>query len=145
MIFLSLIIIITYLFPNTRSVINMDMNFLEPKVSPATFCRVFPFHMMFDRNLKIIQTGSSVARVIPRVNRHHCKITDILDPVSKIYDSINVIFKQFSYISNKNFSNHTELEHHKNSTKFLITLHKLFIKPLTKNQGSKFVMRSDNM
>ncbi|KAG5889162.1 hypothetical protein JTB14_038186 [Gonioctena quinquepunctata] len=54
---------------------------LEPKVSPATFCRVFPFHIMFDRDLKIVQTGFSVARVIPKVNALDCKITDILDTV----------------------------------------------------------------
>nr|CAD7197646.1 unnamed protein product [Timema douglasi] len=54
---------------------------LEPKVSPATFCRVFPFHLMFDRKLKIVQTGSTVARVMPRVTRPNCKVTDILDTV----------------------------------------------------------------
>nr|CAH7729711.1 unnamed protein product [Callosobruchus chinensis] len=54
---------------------------LEPKISPATFCRVFPFHIMFDRDLKIIQTGNTVARVIPIVNSLKCKVTDILDTV----------------------------------------------------------------
>ncbi|XP_044734835.1 guanylate cyclase soluble subunit beta-1 [Chrysoperla carnea] len=54
---------------------------LEPKVSPATFCRVFPFHIMFDRNLTIIQTGSTVERVIPQVTFEDCKITDVLDTV----------------------------------------------------------------
>nr|CAD7403925.1 unnamed protein product [Timema poppensis] len=53
----------------------------QPKVSPATFCRVFPFHLMFDRKLKIVQTGSTVARVMPRVTRPNCKVTDILDTV----------------------------------------------------------------
>ncbi|CAH1174092.1 unnamed protein product [Phaedon cochleariae] len=54
---------------------------LEPKVSPATFCRLFPFHIMFDRDMKIVQTGSSVARVIPKANSFKCKITDILDTI----------------------------------------------------------------
>ncbi|XP_072399572.1 guanylate cyclase soluble subunit beta-1 [Diabrotica undecimpunctata] len=54
---------------------------LEPKVSPATFCRIFPFHIMFDAEMKIVQTGFSVARIIPKVNSTGCKITDILDPV----------------------------------------------------------------
>lgn len=57
------------------------IDFSEPKVSPATFCHVFPFHIMFDRELIIVQTGTTVARVIPRVNRPGCRITDILDPV----------------------------------------------------------------
>lgn len=54
---------------------------LEPKVSPATFCRVFPFHLLFDRELRVVQTGSTVARVMPRVTRPGCRITDILDTV----------------------------------------------------------------
>lgn len=54
---------------------------LDPKVSPATFCRVFPFHIMFDRNMNILQTGTTVARVMPKVTNSGCKITDILDTV----------------------------------------------------------------
>uniref|UniRef100_A0A6P7FFY1 Guanylate cyclase soluble subunit beta-1 n=1 Tax=Diabrotica virgifera virgifera TaxID=50390 RepID=A0A6P7FFY1_DIAVI len=54
---------------------------LEPKVSPATFCRIFPFHIMFDAEMKIVQTGFSVARIIPKVSSTGCRITDILDPV----------------------------------------------------------------
>ncbi|KAK5643100.1 hypothetical protein RI129_006945 [Pyrocoelia pectoralis] len=54
---------------------------LEPKVSPATFCRVFPFHIMFNREMTIIQTGTTILRVIPKVIDFDCKITDILDPV----------------------------------------------------------------
>ncbi|VVD02331.1 unnamed protein product [Leptidea sinapis] len=52
---------------------------IEPKVSPATFCRVFPFHLMFDRDLNIIQAGRSVTRLLPRLNKPGCKITDVLD------------------------------------------------------------------
>lgn len=63
------------------------MNFLEPKVSPATFCHVFPFHIMFDKELSIVQTGATVVRVIPRVARNGCKITEILDPVSMIWEN----------------------------------------------------------
>lgn len=55
--------------------------FIEPKVSPTTFCKVFPFHLMFDKDLKIVQTGSTVARVIPKVTLADCRITDILDTV----------------------------------------------------------------
>lgn len=54
---------------------------LEPKVSPATFCRVFPFHLMFDRELNIVQAGRTVSRLLPRVTRPGCKITDVLDTV----------------------------------------------------------------
>ncbi|XP_017775635.1 PREDICTED: guanylate cyclase soluble subunit beta-1-like [Nicrophorus vespilloides] len=73
---------------------------LEPKVNAATFCRVFPFHIMFDRELNIIQTGSTVARVIPKVASMYCKVTDILDPVrphleltfANILSHINTIY-----------------------------------------------------
>ncbi|XP_019869558.1 guanylate cyclase soluble subunit beta-1 [Aethina tumida] len=54
---------------------------LEPKVSPATFCRIFPFHIMFDREMKIVQTGSTLRRVFPIVKSPNCKITDILDAI----------------------------------------------------------------
>ncbi|XP_047121448.1 guanylate cyclase soluble subunit beta-1 [Schistocerca piceifrons] len=54
---------------------------LDPKVSPATFSRVFPFHLMFDRELRIVQTGATIARVMPRTRRTDCKVTDILDTV----------------------------------------------------------------
>lgn len=36
----------------------------EAKISPATFCNSFPFHLMFDRDLRITQAGSSVSRIV---------------------------------------------------------------------------------
>ncbi|KAH0557578.1 hypothetical protein KQX54_008544 [Cotesia glomerata] len=51
---------------------------IEPKVSPMTFCRVFPFHLMFDRDLTIVQTGCTITRVIPQVTSGNCKLNDIL-------------------------------------------------------------------
>ncbi|CAK1542685.1 unnamed protein product [Leptosia nina] len=54
---------------------------IEPKVSPATFCRVFPFHLMFDRELNIVQAGRSVTRLLPRLNQPGCKISDVLETV----------------------------------------------------------------
>ncbi|KAK9497202.1 hypothetical protein O3M35_004565 [Rhynocoris fuscipes] len=53
----------------------------EPKVSPKTFCSLFPFHLMFDRELKIHQTGSTIVRIIPNAANFDCKLTDLLDPV----------------------------------------------------------------
>ncbi|XP_058789203.1 guanylate cyclase soluble subunit beta-1 isoform X2 [Phymastichus coffea] len=51
---------------------------VEPKVSPATFCRVFPFHLAFNRDLTIVQTGCTITRVIPQVCNENCKLNDIL-------------------------------------------------------------------
>ena len=55
---------------------------VEPKVSPMTFCRVFPFHLMFNRDLTIVQTGCTITRVIPQVCSGNCKLNDILLTVS---------------------------------------------------------------
>ncbi|KAH9507823.1 Guanylate cyclase soluble subunit beta-1 [Bulinus truncatus] len=41
---------------------------MEPKISPASFCRAFPFHMLFDRGMVIQQAGLSIGRVIPEVS-----------------------------------------------------------------------------
>ena len=50
----------------------------EHKISPATFCSAFPFHVMFDHELRIHQAGTSITRVIPRV-ANQCKMTDLFD------------------------------------------------------------------
>ncbi|XP_063229104.1 guanylate cyclase soluble subunit beta-1 [Bacillus rossius redtenbacheri] len=60
---------------------DIDTLPLEPRISPATFCRVFPFHLMFDRRLSVVQTGTTVARVMPQATRPGCKVTDLLDTV----------------------------------------------------------------
>ncbi|KAJ8028016.1 Guanylate cyclase soluble subunit beta-1 [Holothuria leucospilota] len=52
-----------------------------PRISPATFCSIFPFHMMFDENMNIHQSGNSVRRVIPAVGSGKCKITDVFHMV----------------------------------------------------------------
>ena len=41
----------------------------EPKISPASFCGAFPFHLLFDRRSVIQQAGVSISRVVPKV-RH---------------------------------------------------------------------------
>lgn len=41
---------------------------LEPKISPATFCQFFPFHLMFDRSMTILQCGDSLSRIIKSIN-----------------------------------------------------------------------------
>jgi soluble guanylyl cyclase beta subunit, putative (fragment) len=34
---------------------EFDLTSAENKISPLTFCRAFPFHLIFDRNLKVRQ------------------------------------------------------------------------------------------
>lgn len=54
---------------------------LEPKISVQTFCRIFPFHIMFDREMVITQTGVAISRVMPSTNDPDTKIVDLLQIV----------------------------------------------------------------
>jgi guanylate cyclase soluble subunit beta len=46
-------------------------------MSPRTFCNVFPFHIIFDKQMCIRQCGTSIARLIPQMKEANCKLTDI--------------------------------------------------------------------
>ncbi|XP_052868356.1 guanylate cyclase soluble subunit beta-1 [Anopheles cruzii] len=54
---------------------------LEPMISPATFCKIFPFHLMFDRNMHIVHAGRSVSRVIPRIQEKQCPLLALFEAV----------------------------------------------------------------
>ena len=53
----------------------------EPLITPQIFCKVFPFHIMFDRQMRIVQAGKSVSRVIPKVSEINCWLLDVLEAV----------------------------------------------------------------
>ena len=53
----------------------------EPKISPATFCRAFPFHILFDRSMCIKQAGSSITRVMPVVSNNNSRIDNVLEMI----------------------------------------------------------------
>lgn len=40
----------------------------ESRISPYTFCKAFPFHIIFDRSLVVTQCGNAIYRVLPQVN-----------------------------------------------------------------------------
>jgi hypothetical protein len=40
----------------------------ESRISPYTFCKAFPFHIIFDRDLVVTQCGNAIYRVLPQVN-----------------------------------------------------------------------------
>lgn len=48
----------------------------ETRISPYTFCKAFPFHLMFDRELVLTQCGNAIFRVLPQVRapwqRNYC-------------------------------------------------------------------------
>ena len=39
-------------------------------ISPYTFCKAFPFHLMFDKDLMLTQCGNAIYRVLPQVHVH---------------------------------------------------------------------------
>ncbi|KAL4230720.1 Guanylate cyclase soluble subunit beta-1 [Mactra antiquata] len=54
---------------------------LEPKISPFTFCRAFPFHILFNRKMIVTQSGFSLVRVIPMVANSNCRFDDIFEMI----------------------------------------------------------------
>ncbi|KAG7225837.1 hypothetical protein INR49_014358 [Caranx melampygus] len=38
----------------------------ETRISPYTFCKAFPFHLMFDKDLMLTQCGNAIYRVLPQ-------------------------------------------------------------------------------
>lgn len=54
---------------------------LEPKISPMSFCKAFPFHVIFDRNLMVIQAGDSVCRVLPQLTEEDVNFGDLFQCV----------------------------------------------------------------
>ncbi|XP_055535975.1 guanylate cyclase soluble subunit beta-1 isoform X1 [Wyeomyia smithii] len=53
----------------------------EPMISPTTFCKAFPFHLMFNRDLTIVQAGKSVSRVIPKISETNCPLMTIFEAI----------------------------------------------------------------
>lgn len=58
--------------------INIPLKMGTKKVmSPRSFCKAFPFHIIFDKNMNIVQCGSSIARLVPELKIKSYKLTDI--------------------------------------------------------------------
>ena len=49
----------------TESVIRTDQNLISAK----SFCKAFPFHIVFNRNMDVLQVGNSLAWIIPEWNQ----------------------------------------------------------------------------
>ena len=67
--------------PAFRPIKEVDSLSLEPKISPATFCHLFPFHLMFDRNFTILQCGDSLSRVIEGITNSQLRVPQVFDLV----------------------------------------------------------------
>ncbi|XP_054754630.1 guanylate cyclase soluble subunit beta-1-like [Lytechinus pictus] len=49
----------------------------EPQISPSTLCRILPFHIMFNDDLRVQQAGNSIQRIVPTINNPNCRMTDL--------------------------------------------------------------------
>ncbi|KAG8192153.1 hypothetical protein JTE90_027795 [Oedothorax gibbosus] len=73
---------------------------ISNKISPATFCRAFPFHLLFDRRHLVLRAGTSAARVFPALTGAGCHLTDLFEMVrphvaftfDNILSHINTVF-----------------------------------------------------
>ncbi|CAG0895669.1 unnamed protein product, partial [Darwinula stevensoni] len=83
------------------------MQDIQSMVSPGTFCRLFPFHVMFDREMKVVQAGSSIARVLPVLEEANTKISSVLHMIrpqmeftfENVLSHINTVFVLQSRLS----------------------------------------------
>jgi guanylate cyclase soluble subunit beta len=49
----------------------------EPLISPMSFCKIFPFHVIFNRNLLITQVGDCITKLAPQCLGTNCRLQDI--------------------------------------------------------------------
>lgn len=88
------------------SILHRAKSSTNPKDLPLgvmTFCKAFPFHLIFDRHFQIVQAGSALCRLLRTYRKHNKKlifdkIFQVVRPVLKslsfetILDHINTVF-----------------------------------------------------
>ncbi|TKS68251.1 Guanylate cyclase soluble subunit beta-1 [Collichthys lucidus] len=53
----------------------------ETRISPYTFCKAFPFHLMFDKDLMLTQCGNAIYRVLPQLQPGTCILPSVFSLV----------------------------------------------------------------
>uniref|UniRef100_A0A8C5BWZ9 Guanylate cyclase soluble subunit beta-1 n=1 Tax=Gadus morhua TaxID=8049 RepID=A0A8C5BWZ9_GADMO len=53
----------------------------ETRISPYTFCKAFPFHLMFDKDLVLTQCGNAIYRVLPQLQPGTCNLPSVFSLV----------------------------------------------------------------
>uniref|UniRef100_A0A672G5Q6 Guanylate cyclase soluble subunit beta-1 n=1 Tax=Salarias fasciatus TaxID=181472 RepID=A0A672G5Q6_SALFA len=53
----------------------------ETRISPYTFCKAFPFHLMFDKDLMLTQCGNAIYRVLPQLQPGMCILPSVFSLV----------------------------------------------------------------
>lgn len=66
----------------------------ETRISPYTFCKAFPFHLMFDKDLMLTQCGNAIYRVLPQV---------CLSQTAKSFSVENPAFVEAQTMNSKSF------------------------------------------
>ncbi|EPY87969.1 hypothetical protein CB1_000204006 [Camelus ferus] len=59
----------------------------ESRISPYTFCKAFPFHIIFDRNLVVTQCGNAIYRVLPQLQPGTCSLLSVFSLVRPHIDT----------------------------------------------------------
>ncbi|XP_064636664.1 guanylate cyclase soluble subunit beta-1-like isoform X2 [Lineus longissimus] len=72
----------------------------QQRISPASFIKIFPFHLVFNRKLQITQVGDALTRVIPEIDNPAYTLGDIF-LISR--PQISILFEQIRQHSNTAF------------------------------------------
>ncbi|XP_015423998.1 PREDICTED: guanylate cyclase soluble subunit beta-1 [Myotis davidii] len=79
----------------------------DSRISPYTFCKAFPFHIIFDRDLVVTQCGNAIYRVLPQLQPGTCSLLSVFSLVRPhidisfhgILSHINTVFVLRSKVS----------------------------------------------
>ena len=61
-------------------------------LSPYHFCRIYPFHLIFDEEMRVVQSGVAISRAIPSL-KQNCLLTNVF---SIIRPHINFDFQSIN-------------------------------------------------
>ena len=82
------IILLAVLVLNTMNPLRADgMADKVGRISPASFCKAFPFHVLMDYDLRIIQAGDSITRVVRELEDQSftfAELFEIISPSTKV-------------------------------------------------------------
>ena len=84
----------------------------QSMIGVVTFCQAFPFHVIFDRNMRIVQLGTRLMKhIAPLMSKHGLQMTtyfDVIKPIvnfdfthilGKLNNKFQLLMKQFDETS----------------------------------------------
>ncbi|KAI1292795.1 Guanylate cyclase soluble subunit beta-1 [Halotydeus destructor] len=108
---------------DSMDILELENLSLGNIVSPDTFCKAFPFHVVFDRNLHVRQAGNSISRIVPSLSQPDCLVTNVFDMIRphidftfyNILSHINTVFvlgsKNVQLVTEGSGSDANKVEH----------------------------------